>query len=172
MSSCSGNPYVGTDDEAFNPGEVRLYGRSQVDTAGGKKTGSSGQVVADGRMIRLSAGTGSVVTDLRQDTDIVSVGIIYGYAYEGHCYKLAKPRIMYLPVLPQAIKGGECGCDCGYAPELGYLVWSVDKLDRIIALDVRSDDVKSLVLEENMPGNRSPQAYAQVMVLAPQRNRE
>jgi hypothetical protein len=80
-------------------------------------------------------------------------------------------------VKPRNIVGGCCGseedgCECGYAASLGYAVWQIDKLERVVALDVRSDDVKTLVLEQNMPGNRSPQAYAQTMMLAPQRPRE
>ncbi|MDP9629081.1 UNVERIFIED_ORG: hypothetical protein J2W85_001142 [Ensifer adhaerens] len=103
---------------------------------------------------------------------IKSIGVIYGYAYEGHCYKLPKPQIMYLPEEAHVIEGGDCGCDCGYVPELGYAVWQIDKLERVVALDVRSDDLKTLVLDENMPGNRSPLAYAQTMALAPQRQRD
>ncbi|WEX76254.1 hypothetical protein PYH37_004548 [Sinorhizobium numidicum] len=101
-----------------------------------------------------------------------SIGVIYGYAYEGHCYKLPKPQIMFLPTEPREILGGECGCDCGYVPELGYAVWQIDKLKSVIAVDVRSDDIKTLVLDENMPGNRSPLTYAQTMALAPQRYRD
>ncbi|MDK1386923.1 hypothetical protein QN224_16050 [Sinorhizobium sp. 8-89] len=119
-----------------------------------------------------------------------SVGVIYGYAYEGHCYKLPKPQIMILPVSPHKIVAAKCkcerededeqehkhdcncGCECGYSAKLGYVVWSVDKLEQAVALDVRSDDLKTLVLDENMPGNRSPLAYAQSMALAPQRHRD
>ncbi|ATU95867.1 hypothetical protein BLM14_29490 (plasmid) [Phyllobacterium zundukense] len=100
---------------------------------------------------------------------IKSIGVIYGYAYEGHCYKLPKPQIMFLPEPARNIVPGDCGGDCGYDPKLGYAVWQIDKLERVIALNVRSDDVKTLVLDENMPGSRSPQAYAQSMMLAPQR---
>ena len=103
---------------------------------------------------------------------IKSIGVIYGYSYEGHCYKLQKPQIMYLPEEAHVIKGGDCGCDCGFVPELGYAVWQIDKLERVVALDVRSDDLKTLVLDENLPGNRSPLAYAQTMALAPQRHRD
>lgn len=97
-----------------------------------------------------------------------SIGIIYGYAYEGHCYRLPKPRIMVLPVEPCELVMG----DCGYDPELGYAVWRIDKLERVVALDVRTDSLKTLLLDENMPGNRSPLAYAQAMTLAPHRGRE
>lgn len=171
MSGCNENPYVGRGNEAFNPEEVRLYGRTQVGAAE-KEASAASDVSSDGRMLHFRAGDTAVLANLRLDTDLVSIGIIYGYSYEGHCYKLAKPRIMYIPAHPQQIAGGDSCCDCGYSPDLGYVVWTVDKLDHVVALDVRSDDVKSVVLEENMPGTRSPQAYAQVMVLAPQRSRD
>ncbi|KQW67218.1 hypothetical protein [Ensifer sp. Root127] len=103
---------------------------------------------------------------------IKSIGVIYGYAYEGHCYKLPKPQIMCLSKRPSKITKGDCGCDCGFDSAFGYAVWSIDKLDRAISLDVRAGDLKTLVLDENMPGNRSPLAYAQTMALAPQRQRD
>ncbi len=103
---------------------------------------------------------------------IQSIGVIYGYAYEGHCYKLPKPQIMCLSERPSKIAKGDCGCDCGFDPAFGYAVWSIDKLERAISLDIRADDLKTLVLDENLPGNRSPLAYAQTMALAPQRLRD
>ncbi|MEI2298284.1 hypothetical protein [Ensifer sp. MJa1] len=103
---------------------------------------------------------------------IKSIGVIYGYAYEGHCYKLPKPQIMCLPERPSKITKGDCGCDCGFDPKSGYAVWSIDKLERAISLDVRADSLKTLILDENLPGNRSPLAYAQTMALAPQRYRD
>ncbi|MBD9638485.1 hypothetical protein IB277_19470 [Ensifer sp. ENS07] len=106
------------------------------------------------------------------DLHMKSIGVIYGYSYEGHCYKLPKPQIMCLPENPSQIAEGDCGCDCGFDPKFGYAVWSIDKLERAISLDIRADDLKALVLDENLPGNRSPLAYAQTMALAPQRQRE
>lgn len=131
-------------------------------------------VDGQGRLVELPVNVNIPSENYQNDKVhyIKSIGVIFGYAYEGHCYKLPKPQIMYLPSEPRAIDGGDCGCDCGYVPELGYAVWQIDKLERVIALDVRSDDVKTLVLDENLPGNRSPMAYAQTMALAPQRHRD
>jgi hypothetical protein len=223
MSDCCSYPGVGNQVkglelpkyDAYNPSEVRLYGRPAVPQP----------VVSDQSIQRIDEGlkrAGIKDEDLKKISDIVkmsvemevvelyrqqiilavvdpksgflklpveiniparnyrsddtsyikSIGVIYGYAYEGHCYKLPKPQIMYLPEQPREIVDGDCGCDCGYVPELGYAVWQIDKLERVIALDVRSDDVKTLVLDENMPGSRSPMAYAQTMALAPQRHRD
>lgn len=177
MSGCCGNPDIGTGARAFNPSEVRLYGRKNhcPDNGDAEKNVTikgGGQAAAEGPMIKLRVGPCYIIIDPGKDVQMASIGIIYGYAYEGHCYKLPKPRIMYLPVQPEPIEGGDCGCDCGYVPELGYSVWALDKLERVVALDVRSDDLKTLVLDENMPGNRSPLAYSQSFSLAPQRVRE
>jgi hypothetical protein len=101
--------------------------------------------------------------------DVQSVGVVFGYAYEGHCYRLPRPKIMLLPSWPYRIPEGDCGCDCGYDSKLGYAVWRADKLDVVVALDVRSDDLKTLVLDENVPGKRSPLAYSQVVAMAPGR---
>ncbi|MBP1883221.1 hypothetical protein [Sinorhizobium mexicanum] len=158
-------------------------------------------VVIDDMIKKTSIGTDNVIIAVKSseyfhyisvDTGVCggfeSVGVIYGYAYEGHCYKLPKPQIMILPVSPHKIiaarctcegehehereRDCNCGCECGYSAKLGYVVWSVDKLERAVALDVRSDNLKTLILDENMPGNRSPLAYAQALSLAPQRNRD
>ena len=73
---------------------------------------------------------------------------------------------MLLPVKPSVkLLSG----DCGYDPLLGYLVWVTDKLDQAVVLDVRIDDLQTLVLDANTPGSRSPLAYAQAQALSPQR---
>jgi hypothetical protein len=169
-SCCCENPYVGKGPAPFNPSEVRLYGRKQYCPKEDLKK-NGGKVQPEGEKIKLKAGSCYIVIDPGEVT-IVSIGVIYGYAYEGHCYKLPKPKIMYLPVDAQDIISDNCGCDCGYSTALGYSVWQTDKLARVIALDVRSDDLKTLVLDENMPGNRSPLAYSQTLALAPQRSHE
>lgn len=179
---------------SYKPGEVRLYGRPAV--GGRSQSSSKGEENSDNgtkgvvaqedqkerEIVRLTVrtnraserGRGRQITeDVLSIADngapeIASIGVIYGYAYEGHCYKLPKPQIMLLPVAPASIVDG----DCGYKAELGYAVWQLDKLERAVALDVRTDDLKTLVLDANTPGNRSPLAYAQAQALAPHRSRD
>ncbi|MCT7377878.1 hypothetical protein [Chelativorans salis] len=188
-----------SDYDTFRPGEVRLYGRpaarddenvtvqiSELRTmlAEGKKDISDLVKRDDGekpeviRLIVRSSPSGNVAEarlgEIFENTlkisevgapEVASMGVIYGYAYEGHCYKLPKPQIMLLPVEPREIVEG----DCGYKRELGYAVWQIDKLQRAVVLDVRSDDIKTLLLDANTPGSRSPMAYAAAMSLAPHR---
>lgn len=205
MSDCCGNPYIGMDNEPYNPGEVRLYGRPCTNVAHhalvefsealksadqlkldsdqikkisklvssyiSERFGGGSSQARDGKII-LKVDDCQLIIDSGDEVAISSVGVIYGYSYEGHCYKLPKPQILYLPVLPGDIEEADCGCDCGYAASLGYRVWPIDKLRRVIALDVRSDDIKTLILDENLPGNRSPLAYSQAYQLSPQRLRD
>jgi hypothetical protein len=149
MSDCGcSNPEVNFTQ--YVPGEVRLYGRHPT-----------GEPSENQDLVGL-------ISDLLDigSTKFRSVGIIYGYAHEGHCYKLPKPQIMLLTDVPKNITDG----DCGYRGDLGYSVWKIDKLERAVVLDVRTDDIKTLVLDANTPGNRSPLAYAQEMALAPHRS--
>lgn len=188
-----------SDYSSFKPGEVRLYGRPadmddenltvQVselkklldeggkDIAdlmkrdGGEKRDIIKIIVRSSSFADSVEGGGKISENTLIISDshapeIASIGVIYGYAYEGHCYKLPKPQIMLLPVESHAIVEG----DCGYKRELGYAVWQIDKRQRAVVLDVRSDDIRTLVLDANTPGSRSPMAYAQVMALAPHRS--
>jgi hypothetical protein len=88
----------------------------------------------------------------------LSAGIIFGYAYEGHCYDLPKPKIMLIPALPRDVPADDCGYDL--KAKEGYKVWIVDKLDQCIELEVNQGFVEQLVLEANLPGKRSPTMYA------------
>lgn len=94
----------------------------------------------------------------------LSSGIIFGYAYEGHCYDLPKPKIMLIPAFPEEIPDD----DSGYYAKRNkdYRVWIVDKLDECIEIDVNQGFVEQVVLEANLPGKRSPSMYAAKMTMA------
>ena len=96
--------------------------------------------------------------------DNLSAGIIFGYAYEGHCYDLPKPKLMLIPTRPQPKFPPD---DSGYDKKFdaGYRVWIVDKLDQCIDIEVNQGFVEQLVLEANLPGKRSPTMYAGRMLL-------
>lgn len=94
----------------------------------------------------------------------MSVGIIFGYAYEGHTYDLPKPKIMMIPADPEAkIPADDSGYDLKKSE--GYAVWIVDKLDQCVEIDVNQGFVEQLVLEANLPGKRSPSMYAGKMMM-------
>ena len=161
---CCENPDVRYPNVGLE--EVRLYGRRAKIT---RDADADADKLDGDDVLRVTLEKGAELTlaiKKKSASTKPSIGIIYGYSFEGHCYKLPKPAIMLIPAVPKDVEAG----DCGYTKDLGYSVWVVDKLERVVTIDIRADTVKALVLDENTPGNRSPLAYSQNQALAPQRN--
>jgi hypothetical protein len=97
------------------------------------------------------------------DRGSLSSGVIFGYAYEGHCYDFPKPKIMLIPALPEVIPADDCAFDRKSAHD--YRVWIVDKLDHCVEIEINQGFVEQIVLEANLPGKRSPTMYAGRMML-------
>ena len=94
----------------------------------------------------------------------LSTGVIFGYAYEGHCYDLPKPKLMFIPAIPRVIPDDDCGFDA--KEDENYRVWIVDKLDQCAEIELNQGFVEQIVLEANLPGKRSPRSYSATMQLA------
>lgn len=100
---------------------------------------------------------GAIDLDKDDDQKLTS-GVIFGYAYEGHCYDLPKPKIMLIPTEPEDIPKDDCGYD--RKNDANYRVWIVDKLDECMELDMNQGFIEQIVLDANLPGKRSPSMYA------------
>ncbi|MCC1491916.1 hypothetical protein [Cognatishimia sp. F0-27] len=96
---------------------------------------------------------------------VPTMALIYAYGYEGHSYRLAKPRIMI-------VKGHgepyEATRDKAVSDSLtGQLyMWRLSKHEQTISIEVESGDLEKLVLEANQPGNRAVNSYAAHMQMA------
>jgi len=99
--------------------------------------------------------------------DPMEAGIIFGYAFEGHCYDLPKPKIMLIPAASKDLKPKDH--DCGYSDKPGYRVWVVDKLEKCVEIEVNQGFVEQLVLEANLPGRRSPLTYRATQIASSHR---
>jgi len=95
----------------------------------------------------------------------ISCGIIVGYAYEGFCYDLPKPKIMVIPAIPQKIPKGDSIYYEKNSSESKYMLWIVDKLDECVEFDMNQGFIEQIVLEANLPGKRSPSMYASKMMM-------
>lgn len=92
--------------------------------------------------------------------DLVSVAVVYGYAFEGHCYRLDKPRLLILaPADPPAVAVG-----CGFAEP--YMMWRITSKTTLLDLASSVGQAEDLILGANLPGNRSPNTYGNDMQLA------
>ena len=96
-------------------------------------------------------------------TKFLSPAIVFGYAFEGHCYDMPKPKIMLLPDWPRPIPCDDCGYDD--KSDHNYWLWITDKLDECVEIDVSQGFIEQLVLEANLPGKRSPTMYGGRMMM-------
>ena len=159
-------------DGTYNASQVRLYGIEAMTAAKPPLYFGDSMLVAKSddavdeygnvsipNGLNINSRSGEAVLILSRER---SIGIIYGYAFEGHCYDLPRPMIMLLPVPPEPPRAK----DCDYDGRQGYMVWVVDKLDECDVIDVKSGFIEQLVLDANMPGKRSPSTYSAHMQFA------
>lgn len=86
---------------------------------------------------------------------------VYGYAYEGFCYRLDKPKILAFESNYEPESAVGCGFD---GPKLNYYMWRVRASDTLVEMTINSDTFQKLILEQNLPGKRSPNTYAANMI--------
>ncbi len=97
--------------------------------------------------------------------DTPTIALVYAYGYEGHTYRLTKPRIMIVQGIGRPYESKR---DRDPSPDLtGKLyMWKLSKHHQTISIEVESGDLEQLVLEANQPGNRSVNSYAAHMQMS------
>jgi hypothetical protein len=103
-------------------------------------------------------------------TDFVVLAA-YGYAFEGHCYRFDKPRLIGLATRGDAekVKGPlGCGFDTPAPgdPNQWYQGWRLRSNQRIIEMGMSVGRVEDIILDANRPSRRPPNTYASDMQLA------
>jgi hypothetical protein len=113
------------------------------------------------------------------DDEHVVIAAIYGYAYEGHCYRFDKPRVFLFEhekirdndgTLLDDENAQGCGFG-GFEPSTGrdvpsYKMWRIRAQTNLLELNTAKDDASALILENNLPGRRAPNTYEGNMRLA------
>lgn len=94
-----------------------------------------------------------------------TIALIYAYGYEGHMYRLAKPRIM---IVEGDGRPYEATRDNDPSESItGKLyMWRLSKHQQTISIEVESGELEKLVLEANQPGNRAVNSYAAHMQMS------
>lgn len=92
-----------------------------------------------------------------------TIAVIYAYSYEGHIYRLPKPRIMVVRAVgePYPPQDQEAEAKTGK-----LYMWRMSKHQHTVSIEVESGALETLVLDANQPGNRSVQSYHAHMQLA------
>lgn len=149
MSDCRKPQVTGN----YDPETVIVYGKA-VETLG---------IVVGDQTVNAAVSLTAGGADLK----LVAV---YGYAYQGHCYSLSKPKILVGTAqrLPDP-EADEEFTECCFSTDEGYERYLLKSANEMSCLELSSGTVKEMILDENLPGRRSPQAYAQAMQQSPGR---
>ena len=142
----------------FAPNEIILYGVRLNEATGGY---AEIAIEATNRFLRMSIIDGGAPVS----KDAVSIAVIYGYAFEGHCYRLDKGKILAFSPFSGPVQAQ--GCSFGLeSVGKGYSMWRVSPKTMMLELTVNVDTAQELILESNLPGNRPPNTYGNNMQLA------
>jgi hypothetical protein len=147
---------------------VRLYKTAEESGTKAHK-GFARIVVSDKYELRMSIAD-SKSGDVAPSTQY-SIAAVYGYAYDGHCYRFDKPRIFAFEPRKIMDEQGKLIEDpeapavgCGF--DKTYSMWRLTKSAPLIELSATADTAAELVLEANLPGKRAPNTYRSAMQLA------
>ncbi|WP_424926908.1 hypothetical protein [Amaricoccus tamworthensis] len=96
-----------------------------------------------------------------------NVAVVYAYAYEGHTYRLPKPRIVIVEGDGEAYINSTASNAVGEADGTAKLyLWRMSKHTKTVAIEIETGTVESLILDANTPGNQSTKSYASNMQLS------
>jgi hypothetical protein len=141
---------------SYKPDEIILYG---VSLDGGNQSVREGVIPFDRNFVILQVREGHP-GGTPVGPNAVAMAVVYGYSYEGHCYRYDRPRLLIFEYTgPGSIAAG-CGFD---AP---YTMWRVSEKKKILELNTTIDLAEILVLDANLPGNRPPNTYGNRLRLA------
>ncbi|WP_230531056.1 hypothetical protein [Microvirga roseola] len=90
----------------------------------------------------------------------------YGYAYEGHCYRFDRPKILVFDTDDGGAAPGARAEGCGFGISADYKMWRVRPDADVLELAPQTDSLRKVLLEANMPGQRPPNTYSSHMMLA------
>lgn len=94
-----------------------------------------------------------------------STVLAYGYAFDGHCYRLDSNRI-FVVTGPNAEDAVGCGFDKTSGTIPGYKMWRITASEQILEISTTFGDARTLILDAQLPGKRSPSSYAITLRMA------
>jgi len=110
-----------------------------------------------GKAVRLSVISKPDNKPLRSDE--ITMAVIYGYSFEGFCYRLDKPRVYIFEGQAKKKANG-----CGFGDD--YSMWNIRSKNVLLEVSLDVDSAEALILDANLPGNRTPNTYGNDMQLA------
>jgi hypothetical protein len=177
MTSSIDIPAAGLQE--YSPDEVIIYGVKLNDLKNGAGKEVPHAVISTGEglgnmKIKIIA-QDSTGKDLGQDK--AAIVVAYGYAFQGHCYRLSQPKVFIFetdqlrggvdPSDPKRTGYGYQAQGCGFDSIPGaYMMWRIRASEQLLELSTTVDTAEKLILEANLPGKRSPNTYESTMQMA------
>ncbi|MCV3738833.1 hypothetical protein OCK02_21850 [Rhizobium sp. TRM96647] len=138
----------------FLPDQITLYGVA----LNLESTDRAANLPFEGHFVRLSIVP--IGSDAPTDPEVMVIAAIYGYAFEGHCYRLDKPKLLvFRPGVAEVPAVG-----CGFE-DLGYSMWQITSKTPVMEFATSTDLAEEIVLNSNLPGNRNPNTYGNSFML-------
>jgi hypothetical protein len=111
-----------------------------------------------------AAGTGNFNV-IQNDTVVIAA--IYGYAFEGNCFRPDKTRIYAFYYDGPDLPAVGCGFD-EVAPfaSNSYRMWRLKTRTPLMEISAAVDTAETLILEANLPGKRAPNTYGSRMQMS------
>lgn len=150
---------------SYAPDEIILYGvkLNAADNSGRLDISEGHEPINEAPNVRIRLYTGNTAGT----RDNYAIAVVYSYSFEGHCYRLDRPKVLLFWGADDAPAEG-----CGFEPPpdlttaFHYRMWRVRMKTRILELTTRVDLAEKLILEDNLPGKRAPNTYNGEMLLA------
>ncbi len=149
------------DETLLAPSMIRLFGRPYIGLTIDYKELKPLASLADGKTRSPFA---NLLTDKLQVETAPKLARIYGFSYEGHYYKLARPTVFLVhgpgeDVLPAQDAGLDLSTlGVEFKDETfvkGVRMWGYDKSDMTLRVDIASGALDELLLESELPGATS-----------------
>ncbi|WP_425040991.1 hypothetical protein [Primorskyibacter sp. S187A] len=162
----------------YDPSEIVLIGSHMYPTPNVQKSGKKAGKLSSEDKSAMAKGTMTVRSDFVKQLDLTAVAsdltdtdslptmaLIFAYGYEGHAYRLPKPRIMIVRGHGEPYEATKDEDNSEVLSGQLYM-WRHSKHDQTISIEVESGDLEKLVLEANQPGNRAVNSYSAHMQMS------
>lgn len=139
--------------KSYSPDQITVFGVAlNIDN-------NAAYLPLEGNRLKLA------VVQFGSDTPIdpkrMVIAVVYGYAFEGHCYRLDQPKLFVFEPRTTGAPAVGCGFDSD-----GYIMWQITKKTSMLEFSTRVDLAEELVLNASLPGNRNPNTYGNRAQLA------
>jgi hypothetical protein len=139
----------------YVPNEIVLYGVSLTEIEVSKE-----EVPASEKLtLRVQLFQNGAV----QKSAKAVLAAIYSYSFEGHCYRMDRPRIF---LMNDVVDQPAIGCGFSQPANSAFRMWRVKSQSALVELSATIDTTQKLILDGQLPGKRAPNTYNDDMQLA------